>query len=68
MGSRLDADHPSAGVLIPRRFTPDIERLEDEGLLQGLKSDIDLDGALGILGGHDPLFADAMELDEADEG
>jgi segregation and condensation protein B len=50
------------------RHLPDIERLEDEGLLQGLKSDIDLDGALGILGEEDRLFADAMELDEADEG
>ena len=49
------------------RHLPDVERLEDEGLLQGLKSDIDLDGALGILGEDDPLFADAMELDEADE-
>ena len=50
------------------RHLPDIERLEDEGLLQGLKPDIDLDGALGILGEDDPLFADAMELDEAEEG
>lgn len=50
------------------RHLPDIERLEDEGFLQGLESDIDLDGALGILGEDDPLFADAMEWDEADEG
>ena len=50
------------------RHLPDIERLEDEGLLQRPQSDIDLDGALGILGEDDPLFADAMELDEADEG
>ena len=46
---------------------PDIERLEDEGLLQRPQSDIDLDGALGILGEDDPLFADAMEFDEADQ-
>ena len=50
------------------RHLPDIERLEEEGILQGLKSDIDLDGALGILREDDPLFADAMEFGEADEG
>ena len=50
------------------RHLPDIERLEDEGLLQDLKSDIDLDGALGILREDDRLFADSMQLDEADEG
>ena len=50
------------------RHLPDIERLEEEGLLQRPRSDIDLDGALGILGEDDPLFADAMEVDEAEEG
>ena len=50
------------------RHLPDIERLEDEGLLQPPRSDIDLDAALGISGEDDPLFADAMQLDEADEG
>ena len=50
------------------RHLPDIERLEDEGLLQRPQSDIDLDGALGILGEDDPLFADAMQLGDADEG
>src|SRR5208283_1106224 len=40
------------------RHLPDIERLQDEGLLQGLKSDIDLDGALGILGEEDTFFGD----------
>jgi segregation and condensation protein B len=50
------------------RHLPDVERLEDEGLLQRPQSDIDLDGALGILGEDGPLFADAMELGEADEG
>jgi len=49
------------------RHLPDIERLQDEGLLQGLKSDIDLDGALGILGEEDTFFGDTMLLDEADE-
>ncbi|WP_292528083.1 SMC-Scp complex subunit ScpB [Methylocystis sp.] len=50
------------------RHLPDIERLEDEGLLQRPQSDIDLDGAMGILRENDPLFVDAMELGEADEG
>ena len=50
------------------RELPDVERLEDEGLLQRPQPDIDLDGALGILREDDPLFADAIELDEADEG
>jgi segregation and condensation protein B len=50
------------------RHLPDIERLEDEGLLRRPQSDIDLDGALGILREDDPLFADAMEWDEVDEG
>ena len=50
------------------RHLPDIERLEEEGLLQRPHSNIDLDEALGILGEDDPLFADAMQLDEADEG
>ena len=49
------------------RHLPDIERLEDEGLLLGPQPDIDLDGALGILGEDDPLFADAVEMDEAGE-
>ena len=49
------------------RHLPDIERLEEEGLLQRPRSDIDLDGALGILREDDPLFADAMEWDEAEE-
>jgi len=50
------------------RHLPDVERLEDEGLLQRPRSEIDLDVTLGILGNDDRLFADAMELDEADEG
>ena len=50
------------------RHLPDIELLEEEGLLQRPQPDIDLDEALGILGKDDQLFADAMELDEADEG
>ena len=50
------------------RHLPDIERLEEDGLLQRPQSNIDLDGALGILGEEDPFFGDAMLLDEADEG
>jgi hypothetical protein len=50
------------------RHLPDIERLEEEGLLRRPQPDIDLDGALGILGEDDPLFAHALEVDEADEG
>jgi len=49
------------------RDLPDIERLEDEGLLQRPRSDLDIDGALGISSDDDQLFEDAMELDEADE-
>ena len=50
------------------RHLPDIERLEEEGLLQRPQPDIDLDDALGILGEDDPVFEDDMEFDEADEG
>ena len=49
------------------RHLPDIERLEEEGLLRRPRSDIDLDGALGILGEDDPVFEETMEFDEADE-
>jgi len=50
------------------RELPDVERLEDDGLLQRPPMDGDLDGALGISHDDDQLFADVMELDEADEG
>ena len=50
------------------RHLPNLERLEDEGLLRRPQSDIDLDGALGILREDDPVFEDDMEFDEADEG
>ncbi len=49
------------------RHLPDIERLEEEGLLRRPQPDIDLDDALGILGEDDPFFEDDMEFDEADE-
>ena len=49
------------------RHLPDIERLEEEGLLQRPQPDIDLDDALGILGEDDPVFEDDMEFDEAED-
>jgi putative transcriptional regulator (Ypuh-like) len=49
------------------RHLPDIERLEEEGVLQKPRSDIDLDGALGILGEDDPVFEDELEFEETDE-
>jgi segregation and condensation protein B len=49
------------------RDLPDVERLEDEGLLRKPREDIDLDGALG-LGEGDPLFDEDFEFDEADLG
>jgi segregation and condensation protein B len=48
------------------RDLPDVERLEDEGLLQRPLSDVDLDGALGIPGDGDAVD-DAVEIDAADE-
>jgi chromosome segregation and condensation protein ScpB len=50
------------------RDLPDIERLEDEGLLPLPRSDNDLDVALGISGDDDELFEGTIEFDEADEG
>ena len=49
------------------RHLPDIERLDEEGLLQRTQTDIDLDGALGILGEDAPAFEETTEFDEADE-
>ena len=49
------------------RELPDVERLEDEGLLQKPREDIDLDGALG-LGEGDPLFDEDFEFDETNLG
>ena len=49
------------------RELSNVERLEEDGLLQKPQEDIDLDGALGL--GHgdgDPLFDEDVELDEAD--
>jgi len=49
------------------RDLPDVERLEDEGLLQKPQEDIELNGALG-LGGGDRSFDEDVEFDEADLG
>ena len=50
------------------RHLPDLERLEEEGLLQRPQPDIDLDDALGILGKDDLVFEETAEFEEADEG
>jgi segregation and condensation protein B len=49
------------------RDLPDIERLEDEGLLQRPQADVNLDGALGLAGDDDQDLEDDMEFDEGDE-
>jgi segregation and condensation protein B len=49
------------------RHLPDIERLEEEGLLQRPLPDIDLDDALGNSEDDDRVFAETMEFDVADE-
>jgi chromosome segregation and condensation protein ScpB len=48
------------------RDLPNIERLEDEGLLQLPERDVDLDGALGVSGDDEPVFEDDTEFDQAD--
>lgn len=45
------------------RELPDIERLEDEGVLQRPPLDVDLDGALGISGEDGLEFEEALEFD-----
>ena len=49
------------------RHLPDIERLEEEGLLRRPQEDIELDGALG-LGDGNPPFEEDVESDEAHLG
>ena len=49
------------------RDLPDIERLEDEGLLQKPREHIDLGGALG-LGDGDQLLEDDFDFDETELG
>ena len=48
------------------RDLPDIERLEDEGLLQRPQSDIDLDGALGLVEDDGQVFEREMEFEDAE--
>ena len=48
------------------RDLPDIERLEDEGLLQRPRSDIDLDGALGLVEDDGQVFEGDRELEGAE--
>ena len=50
------------------RDLPDIERLEDEGLLQKAREDSDLDGALGLGGDADQLLDEDLEFDDTDRG
>ncbi|WP_425332499.1 hypothetical protein [Candidatus Rhodoblastus alkanivorans] len=49
------------------RDLPDIERMEEEGLLQRPQADIELDGALGLADDEGVfLDADDSEVDEAE--
>jgi chromosome segregation and condensation protein ScpB len=48
------------------RDLPDIERLEDEGLLQRPQSEIDLDGALGLVEDDGQIFEREMEFEGAE--
>jgi segregation and condensation protein B len=48
------------------RDLPDLERLEDEGLLRGPRSDIDLDGALGLVENDGQVFEGEMEFEDAE--
>ena len=49
------------------RELPEVERLEEEGLLQKPREDIDLDGPLGLVDG-DPLFDEDLDFDERNPG
>jgi hypothetical protein len=48
------------------RDLPDLERLEDEGLLQRPRSEIDLDGALGLVEDDGKVFEGEMEFEDAE--
>jgi hypothetical protein len=48
------------------RDLPDIERLEDEGLLRRPDSDIDLDGALGLVEDDGQAFEGDREFEDAE--
>jgi len=46
------------------RDLPDLERLEDEGLLRPLQSDLDLDDALGLVEDDGQVFEREMEFED----
>ena len=48
------------------RDLPDIERLEDEGLPRRPQSDIDLDGALGLVEDNGQIFERELEFESAE--
>ena len=48
------------------RDLPDIERLEDEGLLRRPQSEIDLDGALGLVEDNGQIFEGDSEFERAE--
>ena len=48
------------------RDLPDLERLEDEGLPRRPQSDIDLDGALGLVEDDGQVFERGMGFDDAE--
>jgi segregation and condensation protein B len=48
------------------RDLPDLERLEDEGLPRRPRSDIDLDGALGLVEDDGGVFEREMEFEDAE--
>ena len=48
------------------RDLPDLERLEDEGLLRPLQSDLDLDDALGLVEDDGQVFEREMEFEDAE--
>ena len=52
--------------LVTLRDLRDIEQLEDEGLLRGPRSDIDLDGALGLVEDDGKVFEGDSEFEGAE--
>ncbi len=49
-----------------RRDLPDLERLEDEGLLRRPRLDIDLDGALGLVEDDGQVFEREMKFEDVE--
>ena len=48
------------------RDLPDIERLEDEGLLRRPQSELDIDDALGLVGDDGQIFEGELEFERAE--